>query len=389
RERFAELMADRPMIHLKSQMRVKAGEGYIDFVNDLLEGSNVRSFQGLSDYELVFFDTLDDLYDRLKARERKFQLCRLVAGYAWKWTSKNDPNQFDIEIDGLQLKWNKEHIGWINSGTAAEEVGCIHTVQGYDLNYVGVIFGPEIVFNRESSTIEILRHRYEDRNGKAGVENDHDLKRYVLNIYQTLMCRGIHGTFVYACDPGLREYLKRSFQSIGAECVGAGDPEIAEPFKILDPEELRFSQGAVPKLDIQAAAGGFSADQWVEDCEWVEVIDEIRTGPDHFIVQVYGESMNRIIPNGAWCLFRKNQGGSRNGKVVLVQHRNIQDPDNGGNFTVKYYNSEKVVDQDSYQHVSIVLSPYSTDSAYSEIQLKDDQLHELKVIGGFVQVLGR
>ena len=83
-------------------------------------------------------------------------------------------------------------------------------------------------------------------------------------------------------------------------------------------------------------------EQSVEEHDWVELPDSFRPQPGHFVTRVVGESMNRRIPNGSWCLFKANPGGTRQGKVVIVEHRDIQDPETGTSCTVKVYSSEKI-----------------------------------------------
>lgn len=90
------------------------------------------------------------------------------------------------------------------------EIGCIHTLQGYDLNYVGLIIGEDIKYDKETGKIYADKDHYFDQQGKSGVANDQEaLKEYLLNIYLTLMTRGIKGTYLYVCDDDLREYFKR------------------------------------------------------------------------------------------------------------------------------------------------------------------------------------
>ena len=101
-----------------------------------------------------------------------------------------------------------------------------------------------------------------------------------------------------------------------------------------------------------------------------------------------GESMNRRIPDGAWCLFKAKPGGSRNNKVVIVQHRDIQDQDTGSSFTVKLYSSEKVSDGDGWRHSKIVLSPDSNLDGYGDLVFDDESAGELSVIGELVAVIG-
>lgn len=80
------------------------------------------------------------------------------------------------------------------------------------MNYVGVIFGPEIVYSKETGRIEVIKKNYHDNLGKAVGDDMEALRKYILNIYATLLTRGIHGAFVYVCDPDLREYLRPYFQ---------------------------------------------------------------------------------------------------------------------------------------------------------------------------------
>lgn len=105
-------------------------------------------------------------------------------------------------------------MDWINSvtDTVSTEVGCIHTVQGYDLNYVGVIFGPEIVFNKETGLIEVIKENYHDRNGKSSIKDPKELHDYILHIYSTLILRGIKGAFLYVMNPDLSAYFARYIQ---------------------------------------------------------------------------------------------------------------------------------------------------------------------------------
>ena len=197
------------LLKLVSQHRVKGGMDYINYIDKLLHcrlEKGDKKFES-EHYEFVLYDSLTDLYADLKKKEDEFGLSRLLSGYSWEWKSaKNDVP--DITIEGLNLKWNTTNEDWINSPNAFNEVGCIHTTQGYDLNYTGIIFGKEITYNQETKQIEINATQYFDKKGKQGIEDPATLKAYILNIYKTMMLRGIRGTYVYVCDEGLREYFK-------------------------------------------------------------------------------------------------------------------------------------------------------------------------------------
>ena len=197
------------LLKLVSQHRVKGGMDYINYIDKLLHcrlEKGDKKFES-EHYEFVLYDSLTDLYADLKKKEDEFGLCRLLSGYSWEWKSAK-ADVPDITIEGLNLKWNTTNEDWINSPNAFNEVGCIHTTQGYDLNYTGIIFGKEITYNPETKQIEINASQYFDKKGKQGIEDPATLKAYILNIYKTMMLRGIRGTYVYVCDEVLREYFK-------------------------------------------------------------------------------------------------------------------------------------------------------------------------------------
>jgi DUF2075 family protein len=201
---------------LTSQMRVRAGQDYVDYVRRAL-GPNPPEPQVFSNYDLRFFDDLGEMQREIRQRDAESGLARLVAGYAWKWKSKKTPTDFDIEIAGCQLRWNRTDRDWINSPGSLDEVGSIHTVQGYDLNYAGVIIGNDLRYDPGSGRLFFDRANYFDVKGKENnpklgvVYTDHDLLAFITNIYGVLLTRGILGTYVYVCDPALRERLRPLF----------------------------------------------------------------------------------------------------------------------------------------------------------------------------------
>ena len=97
--------------------------------------------------------------------------------------------------------------------------------------------------------------------------------------------------------------------------------------------------------------------------------------------------MNKIIPNGSICLFEKYSGGTRNGKIVLVEMTDFTDSDTGSNYTIKEYTSKKTTSEEGWKHEDIVLLPKSHKSYYP-ISLRDEETINLKVVGVFINVLG-
>ncbi|MDI6046817.1 DNA/RNA helicase domain-containing protein [Flavobacterium yafengii] len=378
--KFTELLNQKNTlkIELTSQMRVNGGNDYIRFVDELLHINRLnKNIYSPNDYELIVFDSLKDLYSELAKKEEINGLCRLVAGYSWPWLSEKDKTAIDIEIDGLQFQWNQTSKDWVNSPNAFKEVGCIHTTQGYDLNYTGVIFGKEIIFNELTQEIEIDSKLYFDKNGKRGVLKTEDLKSYIINIYKTIMYRGIRGAFVYACDTNLRNYLKKHITVYKKDF----------PFRVLPFSEIKPYVNSVPLLNISAAAGSFSDLQVHSDFEWIELPFNTSVKEGYFVCKVVGESMNKVIPNGSYCLFQKDIGGSREGKIVLVESTDIQDLDFGSGYTVKEYHSKKNISAESWLHESITLKPLSFELEYENIVLDSENLVDFSVKGIFISVL--
>ena len=187
------------------------------------------------------------------------------------------------------------------------------------------------------------------------------------------MYRGIKGTFIYACNKELRDYLKENVETYKKEI----------PFRILPFDEVKPYVNSVPLVDIKAAAGNFSDLQIHSDFDWIELPFSVSVKEGYFVCQVIGESMNKIIPNGSYCLFKKDFGGSRDGKIVLVESTNIQDSDFGSGYTVKEYHSQKNIENELWSHQSITLQPLSYDLEYTAIQLNEEELCSLKVVGIF------
>jgi DUF2075 family protein len=208
---------DDRLFPLRSQMRVAGGADYVQHVREILEpgGRGEPHRPHFDGYEFRLFDDLGEMRTRLASAEVEHGLARLVAGYAWPWLSKRDPGAVDITIDGHGLQWNRTARDWINSAGAVDEVGSIHTVQGYDLNYAGVIIGPDLRYDVADERLVFDRGHYFDAKGKENnptlgiTYTDDDLLAFVCNIYAVLMTRGMRGTFVYAVDPGMRRYLER------------------------------------------------------------------------------------------------------------------------------------------------------------------------------------
>lgn len=204
------------LFRLTSQLRVTGGDAYLQFTRQLFDEAPLEA-ERFNGYDLRFYESAANMRTDILALDEEHGLSRILAGFAWPYASKKDKSAVDIKLDGLELQWNQTDTDWVNSPTSALEVGSIHTIQGYDLNYAGVIIGNDIAYDPISKKIVFVRSNYYDvkgrENNKArGISyTDDEILHWVLNIYRVLLTRGIKGTFIYVCEPNLRAYVRKLF----------------------------------------------------------------------------------------------------------------------------------------------------------------------------------
>jgi DUF2075 family protein len=207
-------------LELASQFRCNGSDGYLAWLDNVLgirETANI--FYDSDDYDFRVVDDPNKLRDLIFERNKEANKARLVAGYCWDWVSKRDPARDDIIIPktGFSMKWNLASDGnyWIIKPEAVNEIGCIHTSQGMDLDYVGVIVGNDLaVRDGELVTVPEARAKTDKslsgykkalKQDEAGAREKAD--RIIRNTYRTLMTRGMKGCYVYFVDPEARDYF--------------------------------------------------------------------------------------------------------------------------------------------------------------------------------------
>lgn len=391
-------------VGLESQFRCNGSNGYLAWLDNTLQiRETANETLDTREYDFRIVDSPAELHELIRAKNKRNNKARMVAGYCWDWISKKSPLLKDIVIGDYKATWNLETDGqaWIIKPDSVSEVGCIHTCQGLEVDYIGVIVGPDLVVRDGSVLIRPAERSKMDKSiqgWKKLVKLDTDagaarLDAIIKNTYRTLMTRGQKGCYVYFTDEETRQYFAERLQ-IEPMAEEASEVSIQHesgqvlPFQRLRPEDARPYVNCVPLYDLKIAAGEFSEEQQISDVEWVRLIGRTpRLG--QFVAQVVGESMNLRIPNGSWCLFEMNPAGSRQGKVVLASHREISDTDTGGHYTVKIYESSKENFADgTWRHTSIILRPDSSLAEYEPIVLNEEQAEDLRVVGELVSVLG-
>lgn len=201
---------------LKSQMRSQGGELYINYLSDILSSQPPTQKQTFTNFEFKLFTDFSSFTQAIQHKEKEVGLSRLVAGFAWPWRSKANKTAHDIVIDDVKLRWNSKLVDWVGSQKSTEEVGSIYTIQGYDLNYCGVIIGNDLQYDPIAKKIIFSKKDYYDTGAKnrnkrqiatQTVLTDEELLDQVKRTYRILMNRSIKGTYVYVCNEALREYL--------------------------------------------------------------------------------------------------------------------------------------------------------------------------------------
>jgi DUF2075 family protein len=413
RMRAQEAGAQVTELTLSSQFRCSGSDGYLSWLDHTLQVRET-AHQKLNprEYDFRVFDNPEQLHALIELKNRANNRSRVVAGYCWTWPSKKNPDAWDIVMPefNYQRRWNLDKDGslWIVTPGSVEQVGCIHTCQGLELDYVGVIIGPDLTFRDGKIVVDARKRASTDQSvkglkqllKKSPAEARKLADAVVKNTYRTLMTRGMKGCYVYCTDAALADHLRACIASeatgISAEGAEARSVTGQQASNVVAlrrvPEASRLAgEPALPVLELRAAAGAFSDFQALEDAafDWVAPPEWVKPQPGMFVAQVVGESMNRRIPSGSWCLFRANPAGSREGKVVLVQHRSIADPETGGRFTVKVYSSVKAADREgSWRHRRIVLKPDTDQPGYEPIVLElNEEQDEVQVVAEWLMVM--
>jgi len=322
---------------LSTQMRIGGGENQIDaedylkFVEDFFD-IRVPQKTSFGAYDFKIYDNVEEMVSDIKEKDKKYGLSRLVAGYAWPWHTKSgskSKQKYDIEIDGYKGIWNSTKTDWVNSPNAVNEVGCIHTVQGYDLNYVGVIIGPEFGYDTEKKKFFVDREKYFDRNGRAGIQDPAELDNYIKNIYKTILTRGIKGTYVYIVDKNLKNYFKEKLGS-KEEITGIDSRGLYDERPVISPFAMELVR--IPLVGSAPCGNPLLGEENIEDYIEVEK-NKIMPGANYFIVRAEGDSMNKAgINDQDLVLCRFSEKGETGDRVVALLQ--------GENVTIKYYDKK-------------------------------------------------
>lgn len=206
-------------MELSSQFRCNGSDGYLAWVDNTL-GIRETANYTLSDidYDIRVLDSPEEVRKLIVEKNKINNRSRMLAGYCWEWNkeTRNDPSSFDINIGSFSMSWNMGNDIFALSEKSIDEVGCIHTSQGLEFDYVGLIIGPDMYYSGGKVLTDRRKRAKTDQSlygiGKIEKENKEEADRIadeiIKNTYRTLLTRGMKGCYIYCVDTKLSAFLK-------------------------------------------------------------------------------------------------------------------------------------------------------------------------------------
>lgn len=378
---------------LEAQFRCNGSDAFVNWVNNTLgikRTANVIWDQH-EEFDFKIFSSPFDLENAIRQKVGEGYTGRVTAGFCWDWSMPREDGTLldDVVIGDYKRPWDAKPEArrlapgipkaslWAYDPNGINQVGCIYTAQGFEFDYVGVIFGEDLIYdfdkqkwigNRDKSSDSVVK-----RAGDKFVE-------LVKNTYRVLLSRGMKGCYVYFMNKDTERFFKSRIEGL----------ERAEPEKPSDvitfvSDDRKFKE-YLPVYSLEAAAGKFSDGMDVQELGWMRVDMGRKLDKNMFIAKVVGRSMEPNISDNSYCVFRANIVGSRQNKIVLAQLHDISDPETGGSYTVKKYASRKRFNPDgTWQHEEIQLEPLNP--KYKPIVLEQNEEGSIKVIAEFISVV--
>lgn len=231
-----EALKSDNLIELKNQLRIDANESTIQWVRNLVDHQKVGKLQSDSKYEIKVFDSPKDLENAIQIKNRSDLdshyangISRLVATFDWTFSTGSKPSDgsltWDVKIGDWRMPWNNQlktkqkrsvsyrNLSWAERSETINEVGSTYTIQGFDLNYAGVIIGPSVKYRDGMIVFDPKAHANKDANQKRTLQSGEKrsfAEKLIRNELNVLLTRGVHGLYIYAVDPELREALKKA-----------------------------------------------------------------------------------------------------------------------------------------------------------------------------------
>lgn len=379
---------------LEAQFRCNGSDAFVNWVNNTLgikRTANVIWDQH-EEFDFKILSSPLELENAIRDKVKQGSTGRVTAGFCWDWSDPDNEGNLkdDVVIGDYRRPWDAKPGAlklapgipkaslWAYDPNGINQVGCIYTAQGFEFDYTGVIFGEDLIYDFDKQEWEGNQSKSSDPVVKRSGDKFVDL---VKNTYRVLLSRGMKGCYVYFMNKDTERFFKSRIE------YHKQPKEEKKPGIIIDILPDKKYDEYLPVYSLKAAAGKFGEGEDVHEECWIKV-GGIKLSKSMFVCKIVGHSMEPKIPDGSYCIFRTDTiGGTRQGKIVLVQSRKIHDHENGGSYTIKKYSrSEKKQNKDdTWEHEKIVLEPLNKN--YEPIILATEEDSSFKVIAEFVRVL--
>lgn len=200
-------------LNLVSQFRCNGSDGYLNFLDNLLGIRKTANTTFDFDYDIKIFDSPTEMREALRIKNSVNNKSRMIAGYCYEWVSEANPtgDEYDIILeDGFKAKWNFSNTIFAIDPNSFDQVGCIHTTQGLEFDYCGIIIGQDLRYERGVVITDSSKEAKSDKS--SGIRSCKDpvfADKLIRNTYKTLLSRGQKGCYVYCEDKDLRDYMKK------------------------------------------------------------------------------------------------------------------------------------------------------------------------------------
>ena len=389
---------------LEAQFRCNGSDAFVNWINNTLgikRTANVIWDQA-EEFDFRIFHSPHELEDAIRKKVKDGLTGRMSAGFCWDWSMPNEDGTLrnDVVIGDYIRPWDAKPEAkrlapgipkaslWAHDPNGINQIGCVYTAQGFEFDYIGVIFGDDLTYDFDRQAWHGNPQKSSDSVVKRSKEKFTEL---VKNTYRVLLSRGMKGCYVYFMDKDTERFFKSRMEARKGAVEGLlkysdliKEKEGEEILRTI-PENSKFIE-YLPVYSLAAACGKFGEGTDVNEEGWIKVDHTMKLAKKMFVAKAVGHSMEPLISDGSFCVFRTDIVGSRQGKVVLVQHRNIADVETGGSYSIKKYMSKKKYGKDeSWVHKDIILEPLN--KVFQPIILSSEDSEDFKIIAEFVGIL--
>ena len=217
KEENADVIEDDKYV-LKSQFRCNGSDEYLNWVEEILYNRPIEQMTEIMDYDIQIFDSVLEMHNAIKKKNEECENpCRMLSGDVFPWISMNNKNLIDINIDDFHAQWNKKSFFAVDKNSV-DEVGCIHTSQGMEFEYVGLIIGDDLIYRNGHILTDYTKHpqgsgEFRRPHQKYPKLEDKEIIDKIIT-YKVLFTRGQKGLYLYVMDKELKKYLNEELKKL-------------------------------------------------------------------------------------------------------------------------------------------------------------------------------